>query len=48
MNCIETPIGLLFTENELPNWIGYSALLFLVFIFFAVKYLIDNFQDFVE
>ncbi len=46
MNCTETTLGLLFTENEYPNWVGYFAFIFVVLIFLAIKFLFDNYQDY--
>ena len=46
MSCTETTIGLLFTENEYPNWVGYFAFIFVILIFLAIKFLYDNYQDY--
>jgi hypothetical protein len=47
MNCTETSLGLLFIENPLPYWVEYLTLIFLILIFFTVKYFISNYQDFI-
>ena len=46
MNCTETTLGLLFTENEYPKWVGFFAIIFVVLIFLAIKFLYDNYQDY--
>lgn len=45
MNITETSLGLLFTEHHLPNWVEYFAIIFLVIIFYLIKYLITNYKD---
>lgn len=46
MNIAENSLGLLFTEKRLPDWIEYFAILFLIVIVFAIKFLISNFKDY--
>ncbi|MBP8033005.1 MAG: hypothetical protein KAZ71_00325 [Bacteroidia bacterium] len=46
MNITETSLGLLFTEYHFSNWIECFAIIFLVLIFFSVKYLVSNYKDY--